>query len=397
MWFGNQNIILEGNFNMAYSKFGLYKKIIRLMKFRRKCMKKLLSILLSTGIIGAAIITPFTNAEAASITNAEASVITAEKYAGALKWQISYELTKEIKYPDMKIFNLTKDAYLNAKKEIAKVSVKDKVKLEKRLEENVGVHYNRAMGYIDAITSGKKIVDKAKEFNDLYATNPTSDVTEKSYHELSSEIRKQAILLYRVYGKSTRDAILSKYKTPGEKALQSAKYVITAKMQLDELDKMITKNADQKTIETHVASFFDLLDVIENEAIVNDLYVAYQESIRNDSNFIVQEKEIMEFFKKADDFANAEDVEGMMSLYSEEFPDYANLKEQLETTFKDFDVKYETTGLEVQYIIDGIALVIQDEQAVIDQEDELENTYVYLLKKDESGNWKFFDTIDVQN
>lgn len=281
------------------------------------------------------------------------------------------------------------------KKEIANVSGKDKVKLEKRLEDNVGIHYSRAMGYIDAITSGKKIVNKANQFNSLYAANPTSDVTERSYHELSSEIRKQAILLYRVYGKSTRDAILSQYKTPGEKSLQSAKYVITAKMHLDELDKMITKNADQRTVETHVAGFFDLLDVIEDETIVNDLYDAYQVHIKKDLNFISQEKEITEFFKKTNEYANNEDLEGMFGLYSEEYPDYANLKNELESTFKDFDVKYETLGLEVQYIVDGIALVVQDEKSVVDQIEELENTYVYLLKKDESGNWKYYDILEV--
>lgn len=359
-------------------------------------MKKLLSVVLATGIVAASTLSPFANVEAASITKAESLVKIAEQHAGALKWQISYELTKEIKYPDMKIFNLTKDAYLNAKKEIANVSVKDKVKLEKRLEDNVGIHYSRAMGYIDAITSGKKIVDKANQFNSLYVANPTSDVTVRSYHELSSEIRKQALLLYRVYGKSTRGAILSQYKTPGEKALQSAKYVITAKMHLDELDEMITKNADLRTVETHVAEFFDLLDVIEDEVIISDLYDAYHVSIKKDSNFIAQEKEIIEFFKKANEYANTEDLEGMFGLYSEEYPDYANLKNEIESTFKDFDVKYETLGLEVQYIVDGTALVIQDEKSIIDQTEELENTYVYLLKKDASGDWKYYDILDIQ-
>lgn len=79
-------------------------------------MKKFLSVVLATGIVGASTLTPFTNVEAASITRAESLVKTAEQHAGALKWQISYELTKEIKYPNMKIFNLTKVAYLNAKK-----------------------------------------------------------------------------------------------------------------------------------------------------------------------------------------------------------------------------------------------------------------------------------------
>ena len=44
----------------------------------------------------------------------------------------------------------------------------------------------------------------------------------------------------------------------------------------------------------------------------------------------------------------------------------------------------------------GIALAIQDEKSIIDQTEDLENTYVYLLKKDESGKWKFYDILDVQ-
>ncbi|WP_391207016.1 hypothetical protein [Psychrobacillus sp. L4] len=356
-------------------------------------MKKLLSILLATGLVGANIFTPST-AEAASFSQAESLVKIAEQNAGALKWQISYELTKEIKNPDMKIFNATKDSYLKAKAEIAKVSVKDKVKLEKRLEDNVGIHYTRAMGYIDAITSGKKIVDKANQFNTLYAANPTSDVTEKSYHELSSEIRKQAILLYRVYGKSTRDAILTKYKTPGEKALQSSKYVITAKMHLDKLDDLITKKADQKTVEANVSEFFDLLDEINDESIVDDLYNAYKESIRKDSNFLAQEKEIMEFFKKADEYANAENLDAMLGLYSAEYPGYDTLKEIIGATFKDFDVKYETLGLEVHYILGGSALVTQSQKAIIDEKETLEYTTTYLLEKDDAGNWKYVDVLD---
>lgn len=357
-------------------------------------MKKLLSVVLATGFIGASILTPFTNAEAASVTKAETLVKIAEEHAGALKWQISYELTKEIKYPDMKIFNLTKDAYLNAKKEIASVSAKDKVKLEKRLEDNVGIHYTRAMGYIDAITSGKKIVEKANQFNKLYAENPTSDVTEKSYHELSSEIRKQAILLYRVYGKSTRDAILTKYKTPGEKALQSSKYVITAKMELDKLDDLITKKADQKSVETQVSAFLDALDAIEEDDMIGDLYDAYHESIRNDENFVTQEKEIAAFFEKATEYANEEKLDETLSLYSVDFPGYASLKEKIATNFKDFDVKYQTLDLEVQYILDGTASVIHHQKSIFNTTDSLEHMTVYILEKDADGNWKYLDSSD---
>lgn len=358
-------------------------------------MKKLLSIVLATGMAGASVFTPFTNAEAASITKAESLVKTAEQHAGALKWQISYELTKEIKYPDMKIFNLTKSAYFNAKKEIATVSAKDKVKLEQRLEDNVGIHYTRAMGYIDAITSGKKIVDKAEQFNKLYEANPTSDVTEKSYHELSSEIRKQAILLYRVYGKSTRDAILTQYKTPGEKALQSTKYVITAKMELDKLDDLITKKAEQKTVEAQVSIFLDALGTVEEDAIINDLYDAYYESIRKDATFLAQEKEIIEFFKKSDEYANAEDLDNTLGLYSVEYPGYADLHDTISAVFEEYDVKFETLGLEVQYILDGIAVVTHDQKLTFNEQDALELSTTYVLEKDETGNWKYLDDLDA--
>lgn len=380
---------------MKYPIYGLLdQNFVRLINLGEYLMKKLLSILLTAFLVVACFVAPPTSVEAASLSKAESLVKIAEQHAGALKWQISYELTKEIKNPDMKIFNDTKNAYLNAKKELDQLSGQKKEDLKKRLENNVGIHYTRAMGYIDAITSGKKIVDKTNKFNTLFAANPTADATEKSYHELSSEIRKQAILLYRVYGKSTRDAILVKYKTPGEKALQSSKYVISTKMHLDTLDRMIAENADQQTVETQVIGFFDLLDVIEDESIINELYETYYEIIRNDSSFLAQESEIIEFFKKSDEYANEENLEATLSLYSEEYPGYEDLSELIGSTFKDYDIKYETLGLEVQYVLEGTAFVIHDQKVTMDENDSFEYTAYYILEKDEAGNWKYLDSFD---
>ncbi|MGE6487612.1 hypothetical protein [Paenisporosarcina sp. NPDC076898] len=358
-------------------------------------MNKILSVTLAFGIIGASIFTPFTEVNAASTTKAEALVKTAEQHAGALKWQISVELTKEIKYPDMKVFNSTKNAYLTAKKEIANVSAKDKAVLDKRLEENVGIHYKRAMGYIDAITSGKKIVDKSNQLNKLFATDPTADLTENSYHELSSEIRKQAALLYRVYGKSTREAILTNYKTPGIRALNSTQNVITAKMQLDTLDQLITNKAKKETVEKHVEKLITLLDSVENDKIYFDLYDSYKESISKEPNFLAQQIEIGDFFKKSTDYANQENLDLTFSLYSEEFPGYLELKENIETSFKEFDVVYETLGLEIVYISNGEALVVQDQKITIDQQ-EFSVSKSYILKKDQTGNWKYFESLDAE-
>ncbi|MFF2752478.1 hypothetical protein ACFVR1_01825 [Psychrobacillus sp. NPDC058041] len=358
-------------------------------------MKKLLSILLAVVIIGTNLLVPFTKADAASTSKVESLLKTAEQHAGALKWQSSYEITKEIKYPDMKVFNLTKNAYWSAYYEIEKLNGKEKAKFEKRLHDNVGIHLARTTSYIDAITSGKKIVDLTNQYNNLYASKPTSNLTVQKYHDLSTEIRKQAQILYNVYGKSTREAILTKYKKPGEKALQSSKHVISTKIHLNNLDNLIAKKANQKTVEVNVAKFLDMLDVIQNEEIAYDLYSTYYDIIRKDSNFLAQEKEIIEFFKKSTEYTNKEDVESLFGLYSEEYPDYLTLKGDLETTFNEFELKYETLGVEVQYIIDGMAVVILDEVET-EQNESFEYTLTYLLKKDKYGNWKYLDLIGFE-
>ncbi|MEI4768637.1 hypothetical protein WAX74_03055 [Psychrobacillus sp. FJAT-51614] len=358
-------------------------------------MKKLLFIVLAVVIIGTSLQLPLANAEAASISRVESFLKTAEQHAGALKWQSSYEITKEIKYPDMTVFNLTKNAYWKAYFEIEKLSENDKAKFEKRLHENVGIHLSRTTSYIDAITSGNKIANLTNQYNTLYASTPTSNMTVQKYHDLSTEIRKQAQILYHVYGKSTREAILAKYKKPGEKALLASKYVISSKIHLNYLDSLIANKATQSKVEANVAKFFDMQDMIKNEEIAADLYTTYYEIIRKDSNFLAQEKEIIEFFKKSTEYTNTEDVESLLGLYSQDFPDYLFLKNDMETTFKDFDLRYETLGIETHFVIDGMALVSHNEVET-EQNESFEYNLTYLLEKDATGNWQFLDLIEFE-
>lgn len=356
-------------------------------------MKKLLSIVVAI-IIFASTQVPFANAEATSVSKIESLLKTAEKHAGELKWQTSYEFTKEIKNPDMKVFNLTKNAYWKAYFEIEKYNGKDKEKFENRLHNNTGIHFSRATSYIDAITSGKKIERLTDQYNNLYSSDPTSNVTVQKYHDLSTEIRKQAQILYHVYGKSTREAILTKYKQPGVKALQTSKYVISTKIHLNNLESLIANKAPQYKIESNVATFFSLQDMIKNEEIAGDLYTIYYEIIRKDSNFLSQEKEITEFFKTSTEYTNTENVELLFGLYSKDYPDYLNLKKEIESTFIDFDLRYETLGIETHFIIDGIALVTHDEVETY-QEESIAYSFTYLLEKDSDGNWKYLDLIAI--
>jgi N-acetylmuramoyl-L-alanine amidase len=167
---------------------------------------------------------------------AKKQVELAENRATALKWQISVEYTKTIKYPDMKIYDATKSAKNKAQQAVNALPASSmKIELQSRISNNVQLHLSRAQGYIDAITSGKKIAQKKSAFENYYSQNPASDSTENAYHAMSGEIRKQAVLLYRVYGQTTRAAILNMYKAPAESIKRKTMYAVNVKMKLDDL------------------------------------------------------------------------------------------------------------------------------------------------------------------
>lgn len=175
------------------------------------------------------------SAEAATYSEAEKLVKQAEGYAGTVKWQVSYESTKTIARPDMKAFNAAKEYTIRAEKAINTLpSATQRNVLNKRLDENVDPYVKRAIAYIDAITGGEKIVNHQKLLNSSI-NNGNLDQVKLNYDNMSTEIRKQAILLYRVYGKSTRDAILAKYKAPAESLKNDVMHEVSASMALDKV------------------------------------------------------------------------------------------------------------------------------------------------------------------
>jgi SbsC C-terminal domain/Transglycosylase SLT domain len=177
------------------------------------------------------------SAEAATYSEAEKLVRQAEAYAGTVKWDISYENTKSVDYPNMKAFNAAKNYRSKAAAAINTLPASQRTALNKRLDDNVKIHVDRAANYIDSITAGKKIVEQQALLNKKI-NNGNLDEVEETYHSLSFEIRKQAIILYRVYGKSTRDAILAKYKAPAESLIEGVKHEVTSSMLLDDIQAL---------------------------------------------------------------------------------------------------------------------------------------------------------------
>lgn len=146
-------------------------------------------------------------------TQAEELIKTAESYAGSLKWESSYDyrVSKYTNNPvsqiDMKLYNNTKNA-INAAK------ANTNVYLYSDLEERLNVLndiYLRTQAYIDAINSGEKMLVQYQNYQSFKKQDATSEKTTKAYNELVKLSNKTNTMIYRVYGKSTREAMLDKF------------------------------------------------------------------------------------------------------------------------------------------------------------------------------------------
>ncbi|MBE4907098.1 hypothetical protein IMZ08_03375 [Bacillus luteolus] len=334
---------------------------------------------------------PVDTAEA-SVTAVEKLVKQAEANGAKLKKEISVEYTKGVKIPDQKLYNATKDSLHKAMAEVNKLSASQKQAYEKRLKDNVEVHYIRAQAYIDAMVSGNKIVAKTNQFNALYADNPLTDQTEAAYHALTSEIRKQAKLLYRVYGKSTREAILAKYKGPAEKAKNDSALVISAKMTLDKLITLVETDANEASITKQLELLDGFLNKIKNQLVVsaiNDLLSEYF--------FTEEEMAVFELIERNVDVFNNEDVDGYMADLASDYPNLAQTKATIEGTFAMYDLLAELFEIDILEITEDTAsvrIVLQTTSLV--ESDFKDNVveFVQVVKK-ENGKWVLTDQVEI--
>ena len=182
-------------------------------------------------------------AHASTAPTPEQLVRSAESYAGSLKWAISIEGTGDGHTIPWNYYNGTKSAYQKALAAVSTLSSgKTKTALQSRLENHVNLYIRttpgkvgRAVAYIDAINAGQKIEKKKNQLNNRLAASIIDDTTEQYYHDLSYEIKKQAYLLDRVYGVTTRELIRSHFKGTAEQAKSNALYPVSIHMALDEL------------------------------------------------------------------------------------------------------------------------------------------------------------------
>ncbi|WML46829.1 hypothetical protein RCG23_14410 [Neobacillus sp. PS3-34] len=215
-----------------------------------KNKKALIGKSLMVAAVATSAFTVTNHADAASVSSAEKAVVKAEKLAVALKWEVSIENRKvkypknRVGYPNMKLFNDTKKALVEANKAVSTLKGKDKTVLSARLNANVSTYIKRATAYIDAVSSGLKIQKKYVELQGKASKGLVDDQTEKLYHEVSKEVKKNAFMLDRVYGVTTRNEFRSFYKQSAENLLKDLIYPVSIKMEIDRSVKDATNNTE---------------------------------------------------------------------------------------------------------------------------------------------------------
>ncbi|ESU34204.1 hypothetical protein G3A_02280 [Bacillus sp. 17376] len=202
-------------------------------------MKKhqLVKTLISSALILPAVVSiQAPSTEAATTTQIASAVQKAISNSQILRRATSIEWNGDGKTRPYTEYNNTKAAYYYAEKLVkAMPSSNTKVVYQAKLGE-VKTQIDRAVAYIDAITAGEKIVVKKNALQSQVNKGLLTAETESLYHSLSFEIGKQAKLLDRVYGVTTREYIRQYYKQTSERLRDDLSYPVTAKMALDQIE-----------------------------------------------------------------------------------------------------------------------------------------------------------------
>ncbi|MER2006245.1 MAG: hypothetical protein ABS939_02230 [Psychrobacillus sp.] len=202
--------------------------------------KKAIKIAASTAVAASAFVAAAPAQQADAATNVNQLATNAQNAGTVLKWAISYEGSADFKTRPFDEFNAAKKAVATAEAAANKLPATEKLSVQAKLVD-AKVQIVRATAYIDAITSSEKIKSLTSNLTAATATGDLAKV-ETAYHAASFEYKKQAKLLDRVYGQSTRDGIRNAVKPAMESALDAVKYDVTVKMHLDKASTLIKES-----------------------------------------------------------------------------------------------------------------------------------------------------------
>jgi hypothetical protein len=212
--------------------------------------KKAIKIAASTAVAASAFVAAAPANKADAAVNLDQIVQDAQNAGTVLKWAISVEGSADYVTRPYDAYNAAKKAIANAEKALKGASTSDKLKYEARLTDPK-IQVKRAQAYIDAITSSEKIKELTANLTAAVKSNDINKV-EAAYHKATAEYRKQAALLDRVYGESTRKGIRDAVKPALEKLIADYKYDVTVNMALGKVAEA-TKAKDWTKANSYMA------------------------------------------------------------------------------------------------------------------------------------------------
>jgi hypothetical protein len=208
------------------------------MKGEYKFMKKkAIKIAASAAVAASAFAAAAPAQQADAAVNVDQLALDAQNAGTVLKWAISVEGSADFTTRPYDAYNAAKATIAKVENAIKGLSTSEKVKYEAKLVEPK-IQVKRAQAYIDAITSSEKIQDLTSGLKSA-VNSEDLDKVETAYHKATAEYRKQAKLLDRVYGQTTRDGIRNAVKPALEKAVADLQHDVTVKMALDKASELI--------------------------------------------------------------------------------------------------------------------------------------------------------------
>ncbi|GGA20935.1 hypothetical protein [Psychrobacillus lasiicapitis] len=237
--------------------------------------KKAIKIAASTAVAASAFVAAAPVNQADAATNVNQLVTDAQNAGTVLKWAISVEGSADYVTRPYDQYNAAKKAIANAEAAAKKATASEQLSINAKLVEPK-LQVKRAQAYIDAITSSEKIKELTAGLDAAIKTDDIEKV-ETAYHKATAEYRKQAALLDRVYGQSTRDGIRGAVKPAIEKLVASVKNEVTVNM----LSKAAA--ADVKAGKTADAS----KKIAEAQAILDANVLTWETSLQKSVDDVV--------------------------------------------------------------------------------------------------------------
>lgn len=201
------------------------------------------------------------------LANAEKSKVQLQK-----EISVDYEANAEVR--PYNTFNMVKNQLTKAKSAYKLLNKKEQEKHLYRIQDTE-LWIKRATYYIDAISAGERLEKTQKEL-ETYLNDGNMEMATNQYHHLSALIKQQAVFLYKPYGKSTRDAILDRYKTPAGNAIQNSLYPISVHLELEKLKGNFATNNTEE-IEKNKALIETWLPLIKQDNLKETLREKYEQ------------------------------------------------------------------------------------------------------------------------